>query len=254
MIIRIALVSGVALFAYVLVPAVSAAVASSRRLGLLTRLGKGIPCTLSDIADGKPVFKRDRPAGAESAEISFAPARASFLSLEKDGRIWSLRWAELSTILTGTTALLYPLGDDRYACLFHGELRSQDAEKAVNAAVLARVAPVRPDPVKAVSVAAGAFAEFAILLDALKRPDMDGIAVLALVAVFGKALPWCPPGLLLTLAAKSLPRRRRDTRAGTADKKSRRYGTVGFLLSGFAVALNVALILYVIAKVWIPVP
>ncbi len=248
MIIRIALIAGVAMLAYVIVPAVTSRVASARRLRLLSRLKNGIPCTFADIVDDTPLFKPDRPRGPDDAPLSLAPARTAFLLLDKTGRIRSLAWPEISAILAGTTALVYPLGDGRHACLFHEELRAQDAEKRVAAAVLGGFAPERPDPVKPISVAAGAFAEFVILVDALKRPDSDAIAVLALLAVFGKALPWCPPGLFLTLAATSIARRARG------EQKSRRLETVGLLVGGLAVALNVALILFVIARVWLPIP
>ncbi len=248
MIIRIALIAGVAVTAYVIVPALSARLSAARRSRLLARLKDGIPCTLTDIVDGEPAFKPDRPRGTDALPPSLPPARTSFLLLEKSGTIRETAWKEVSAILAGTTAIVYRLEKDRFACLFHEELRAQDAEKRLAAAVLDGVAPERPDPVKPISIAAGAFAEFAILVDALKRPESDAISILALLAIFGKALPWCPPGLLLTLAAKSLSRKSRG------GKKSRRLGTVGLLLAGLAVALNVALILFVIVGVWLPVP
>lgn len=254
MIIRIALISGVALVAYVIVPAVSAAIKAARGLRLLRRLANGIPCTLSDIADGKAIFKCDRSRNDDGSALALLPSRTVFLLLGKDGRIQAIRWTEISTVLVGTTALVYSLDDERFACLFHEELRALDAERRVAAAALARFAPERPDPVKALSIAAGTFAEFVFLLDALKHPEMDAIAILALVAIFGKALPWCPPGLALTLIAKSLARGARRSRMATGEKKYRRISTVGILVAGFAVALNVALIFFVIVKVWIPIP
>ncbi len=117
--------------------------------------------------------------------------------------------------------------------------------------------------VKRISVAIGAFLEFLILLYSLGYADQVFFAlpwgqsfiygpsgsttsILALVAIFAKALPYFPPGLFLTLAAHTVTH--------TRQQKSRRQTVGGFLLVMAGIALNVTVILFVIGKVGFTFP
>ncbi len=77
-------------------------------------------------------------------------------------------------------------------------------------------------------IAAGAFLEFSLFLAFLDNSEHPQAAFTALAAVFGKALPYLPPGTLLTIA-------------GAALAKKPNAGLKAFVLKAAAVLFNVAL-------------
>lgn len=70
------------------------------------------------------------------------------------------------------------------------------------------------DPAKKWCVAAGIFLEVLILIEASRFPEYKTVGIFALIAIFGKALPYCPPGLFLTMTAHFI-----DTRALNLEAK-----------------------------------
>ena len=91
------------------------------------------------------------------------------------------------------------------------------------------------NPVVPYAVAVTIFAEFALLLRFTADPALRPAAIAALLGIIGKALPWCPPGLILTHAAKK----------HNAKKKNRYTAGTGLVYTA-GVLLNVAVIYLII--------
>lgn len=65
--------------------------------------------------------------------------------------------------------------------------------------------PARAEsPAKPFLIASGAFIEFIFFLFFIRHGENFAAALTALAAVFGRAIPYCPPGLFFTLASASM--------------------------------------------------
>lgn len=127
----------------------------------------------------------------------------------------------------------------RGVCVFYDASRGVAAAppSAVENAPLEFSLPRKSEnPPKPFFVAAGAFVEFVFFLLFLRDGGDSAAAILSLAAVFGRAAPYCPPGLFCTLGAASLLSRK-------PDKKP-----VAFALKTFGVAVNIALFLLVVGS------
>lgn len=244
---RIALICAVALVMYVVVPEIARAFGQWRDARLLALLKKkrGIPGICTGFTDGKLVVQADPVRAAKNAgqaEYAIVPAKTRFALLRKTGELEWLSWRTVRTIRKGTTVSIVEAdGKGRSFCVFHEEITERDLEERL-AALTAQDIPERT-PSQPYAVALGAFIEFFLFFDSLRYPEMSAISVLALVAIFGKALPYCPPGLVLTMLAHSL------ARGADGQKKSRGHRASGFLLLATGVALNIAVIFFVIRQI-----
>jgi len=91
------------------------------------------------------------------------------------------------------------------------------------------------NPVLPFAVAITIFAQFVLLLRFTADPALRPVAIAALLGIIGKALPWCPPGLILTHSAKKLKAKKND-----------RYTASTGLLFATGVILNIATIYIII--------
>jgi hypothetical protein len=252
--ILIAIVAAIALVAYILIPEFArlAVEWSRRRYRKVLRSKASLDGTCEAFRDGKLTVKTDN----EKA-IELLPRKTRFFSLH-DGIAEFVPWRTIATIDRGIgVSVILPEKWRWYAvCVFRN-----GATEIAEADVLMPT----PGGIKHVSVAIGAFLEFLALLYSLGYaegsaiaaqlghtidfgPSAASVSILALVAIFGKALPYCPPGLFLTLAAHGLTHDKRG------HKKNRRRMAGGFLLFATGIALNVAVIFFVISRVGFRLP
>lgn len=237
---RIACIGIVALVFYELIPILSAHL---RRLGhsaLLAEIGArtGFPGAFVAFAKDRVLVRANHPAKPAEIPMALVPQETVFLMVSGTGAADRIGWKSISMIEAGTSVMVYlpTSGHRRAFCVFHEGKNPSDLGKRITEGIAFRQGA---DPVKPFSIATGAFLEFALLLESLQREGHVLVSVLAILAVFGKALPWCPPGLLLTLLGHAL------TGSPNGRKKSRQYETVGFSLKILGVLLNVACILFV---------
>jgi len=245
MIDRLALIAAIAAIAYFIAPGFARLIASARRARLfrLLRARTGTPCSVTGFAGGKLTIV------TEKGEATLDPRKTRFIVLSGDGCPESLGWDSIVSIDRGIQASVIAPEKwrTRTVCVFHAnpETMDMDTRRSRVAGYRERRVPVAT-PVKKYAVAAGAFAEFAVFFESLSEPGFATISVLALVAACGKALPYCPPGLFLTLLAHAP--------GAAGQKKSRRRAAVDFLLVAIGVALNVAVIFFVIRQVGFTLP
>lgn len=237
---RIASIGIIALVFYELVPMGSAYLRRRRHSGLLAEINAraGFSGTFVAFANGRVLVRPDHSTGQTDIPMELVPQETVFLTISETGVAERIGWKSVSMIQAGTAIMVYlpTSGHRRAFCVFHEERSPAELRKRMSAGVEFQQ---EADPVKPFSVAAGAFMEFVILLGSVQRNDHILVSVLALLAVFGKALPWCPPGLILTLLAQAL------SGSPNRDKKSRQYDTTGFSLKIVGVLLNIACILFV---------
>jgi hypothetical protein len=252
---RIAIIILVATFFYVIVPLASGQAAISREKRVLLRLktAKGIfgvcsswhneTLTVDPVAAAK--------AGKEKTDglpFTVAPARTRFYVLEKEGTLERTSWNTVTLIKRGVTLMYFP-GRTRHSrgiCVFHEETSEKPLRERF-AALAASAANGGTDALRAkyFSVAIGAFIEFLLFIESIGDESARIVSVAALLGIFGKALPWCPPGLAFTLASLYASGKR------DPQKKNRRLTAAGFALSLAGVALNVGIILFVIVRLGI---
>jgi hypothetical protein len=223
------------------VPAISHRIAIVRQKRFLRLLKKpsGIFGSCTECSKGKLTITPKNPI---APQMEITSKKTLFFMLQKTGDLEEIPWKNMFLLQSGVTLAYYanPRGKGRGLCLFHEEL----GETELSARISRLVPPARlPDPVKNFSIAIGAFLEFCILLDSLRYDGMTYVSISALVAIFGKALPYCPPGLFFTMAAHL-----------SEAKKSRQRGVVGFLLITAGILLNIAVIFFVIQKVGFSLP
>jgi len=180
-------------------------------------------------------------APAQPTPIRLKPSRCRFFTLTDDGQTEPIRWRTVLLIRNDMPIWVIPPAPHhrRTVCVFHECATSERLHATLE---LARdrgehvVNPVTP-----FSVAVGAFAEFLVFFQAMRDPTRKTEAVFALIAIFGKALPYLPPGVLLTVVARLIQ--------GTRAKKSRLRWAIGFALVMLGVLLNVLAVFFVIRRV-----
>ncbi len=240
----ILILSTIAIVFYVLVPVFYMKLAQKRTDVILDRLRTSscFSATVTGVSKSTISIQPDRTEKDTDEEeiITLHTTKTTFFALNLDDHLERLRWSDLLACKTGGTVMIYlpDTGNNRTLCVFHEERNPKAYE-----ARIARAIPVTANPVKPFSIAAGVLLEFIIFLNALHSPDMTLVALLALIAIFGKALPYCPPGLLLTWLGHRIGRN-----TGKKDKKSRQRGTVGILIYTAGILLNIATLLFVISS------
>ena len=248
---RIVLVCAIAGFCYIIVPAISQLIAIIRRKRV-HRILKGSSGQFGSCTECTKGILTIKPKNPVVPQFEIAAKKTRFFMLQKTGDLEAIAWKNLFLLQSGVTLAYYahPRRQGRGLCLFHEELNETEL-----AARISRIDPPSrlPDPVKNFSIAVGAFLEFCIFLESLNYDGMTSVSISALVAIFGKALPYCPPGLFFTMAAHlSGSRNVGSERAGS--KKSRQRRVVGFLLITAGILLNIAVIFFVIRKVGFSLP
>lgn len=252
---RIAIIILVAAFFYVIAPLVSRQIAVSRRKRRLALLAsaKGVfavcsswhneTLTIDPVGAGKIGKEK-----SDDLPFTVAPARTRFYVLEKEGTLERTSWHTVTLIKRGVTLMYFP-GRTRHSrgiCVFHEETSEKRLRERF-AALAASTANGGTDALRAkyFSVAIGAFIEFLLFIESIGDERARIVSVAALLGIFGKALPWCPPGLAFTLASLYASGKR------DPQKKNRRLTAAGFALAFAGVALNVGIILFVIVRLGI---
>lgn len=236
MISDLALVAAIGVLFYALLPAASLAVLGTLRRRYSEALSGGteLRCTGAGIAC---ILAREAESGTERR---LSPADTTFLLKTREGRLERLPANRLGLLIPGTVlrAAPHPFLRRRTLCAL-----GYPAQESVPPA------PDRPpaaseDPVRYLWAAIGVFLEFALFVSWLGNTESPLPAVAALVGIFGKALPWCPPGLFLTLRAHLLA----SQRDSGDKKKDRRRRAVGHLLIAVGVLVNLAAVFFGISR------
>lgn len=249
---RIIAAAAIAVVFYVLIPALCRTATLFRRKYFLKELrGKtGIFASCTAYRNETLTISPVDPEAEGTGSFTVSPAKTRFFMLEKNGTLERLAWKNVFLIQNGITLSWYP-GKRKHSkglCLFHEEASKKDLALRLEKLDAAETVGDKIGPVKYFSIAVGAFLEFCVFLESLSQPEYHQVSLAALVAIFGKALPYCPPGLFFTLVAQLYF----NTRAGT--KKSRQRAAVGFLLVMSGVILNIGVIFFVISRVGIVLP
>ena len=261
------LVCAIAFVSYVLIPAIVRLVRRHHWKNVIARFGKetGIDGICTGYQDGKLVIKTIRSpttaaaatpaATSENKNLLINPRKTRFYMFRKNGNPAIIPWRTVFLIKNGTTVslLLGRKGKGRACCIFHEE------KNAISLAALAAqfsspgehnqgVPEPGSSPVVYFCIATGAFLEFGLFLESLQHSDMGIVSMSALVGIFGEALPYLPPGLLLTLAGQIASPRSVRT------KKDRQRKTAGFLLKTAGIVLNIAVVFFVLRKIGFGLP
>lgn len=267
---RIVVICLVAIVSYLVVPRVGLAIERFRWKRLVFRCSArpSRPAVCTGFSGGRILASSLKPAqpggaAAGSEERSLDPRKTVFLILRDTGACDRISWSSVFLIQTGTTVILIDADRTfrRDICVFHEEKSRKELENRLRTLVVP--ADIR-NPLKPYGVAAGAFLEFLLFLRFISLPDGGATSIAALVAIFGKALPYCPPGLFCTLAALRLRASRYPSTAPGSGarsdteqpepaygnrpdaKKNRRRKLAGFLLVSAGVLLNIAVLFFVI--------
>ncbi len=241
----LALISGIAAVFYVIIPVAFARLQRRYNESVMERLL--VPGVFSGIISG---ISRDtlyvQPANSDPEKdgleerILLPLGKTQFFQLSPDGALTRLSWREITVAERSGTVMVYlPDARNRKAfCVFHQERNGSAYQSRLRKAI-----PEQETAVKLFSIAAGALLEFMIFLHALHSPHMTTVALFALIAIFGKALPYCPPGLLLTHFGHRI-----TVQAAEDKKKCRQRGTVGILVYSAGILLNIALLFLIISR------
>lgn len=241
MTVLVSLIILTALLFYVALPLLSREAQKKHYNGILTDIDErvGISGSVTTVRDGKIWITADHRQEDSDTPLVLVPQQTTFMSVSSDGVTEWIPWKRLLAVETGSTVMVYlpASGKRRTYCVFHEEKNAKAFRERLRER---RMHHHLSDPATPFFVALGAFLEFAFFLSAFTGGELDTASSLALIAIFGKALPWAPPGLALTLWSHRIQDRAQDK------KKRRQSLTVGYVLTGLGVLLNGALILFVI--------
>lgn len=246
MISRIAAVLALAVVFYFLLPEVSAFL--QRRLAVRwfsklkqEALSSGVNAVVSGVS-GKNLLIRSSASGGF---MPVSSAGTVFFTADKDG-IRKIPRRHLLSVPKGLSAFYIPpeplvnpvrrkdsaiekrllpfFVRKKGACiLFDG------AEHSFPADLAAALPANEKNRIKPYFIALGAFAEFSLFLIFLRERELFPAALTALAAVFGKGVPYIPPGLFLTMTGTTLAAKRPDAKP------------VAFAIKVSGIILNVAL-------------
>jgi len=239
----LALIIAVALVCYALLPALSREYFARRWGRALALLEKGAIGTCSGIESDGIHFSAAASAEGKARTISTKTAAFILLSDEPTREIPAARLRRLDV----GTRLILTEGTLPFRRRVIGILEPGSAAEALKnpADIVASCPPAATiyDPLRYVWAAIGIFAEFTFFITWLGAFHSPLPAVAAMIAIFGKALPWCPPGLFLTLLAHHLV-----YKGGADKKKDRQRKAVGLLLVTTGVLLNLVAVFFGILK------
>lgn len=242
MISRIILVCVIALISYVILPLIFQRMIKRRLSTMNLRLNTtpGIAGVCTSFNNGKLVIKT--VTAESSTEIAIDAKNTFFYIFRKNEDIQRIAWRSICLLQNGTT-LYYVKGSKGFTqniCVFYDEKSTAVLLERIKAL---SVPESLPNPFKPYCIASGAFLEFVLFLQFIQSPELGMASIAALVAIFGKALPYSPPGLFFTIAVHL----RDNKNVGT--KKTRQYKTVGFLLLTAGILLNIAVIFLIIRNI-----
>lgn len=208
---KIVLVCVIAIVFYVVIPESDHFVRVYRRKKILDILKgeNGVFGSCTGFLDGALTVKPKASSSDTREDIRIDLQKTVFLMLRTIGDLEEIARKTVSLLQSGVTLSYYRSNNRlrRSICLFHEEKN----ERALHARVSGLSAPRRlPAPLKFFSVASGAFFEFCVLLMSLQEEAMVCVSLAALVAIFGKALPYCPSGLFFTLWAHLVGQKKAD--------------------------------------------
>lgn len=235
------LISGTALFFYAAIPLLFARITQRKAENMLQRLQETSYLAITVTGVSGRVLSVSPVKTSEAGQMdTLDPKKTHFYGLAHSGTVFRIKWQDISAVKLGGTAMVYrPDANERKTvCVFHEERDTPTYDSVIANAILTAENAVKP-----YSVAVGVLIEFIFFLHALHQDRLSAIAIFSLIAIFGKALPYCPPGLLLTFLGQKLT-------ASTVkrDKKSRQRGTAGILLYSAGILLNIAVLLIIISS------
>ncbi len=239
------IISGIAVFFYILVPLASSRLLEKSNETIRERLL--IPAVFAATVSGTSrgmLYVNPANTGQnltdEEERILLPSGKTLFFQLFHDGTLNLMSWRDITAVKKGSTVMIYlpDAGYRKAICVFHEERNGSGYQARLRKAILDRDIMVKP-----FSIATGVLLEFMILLHALHDPHLTTVALFALIAIFGKALPYCPPGLLLTHVGHRI-----TVRASEDKKKGRQRGTVGILIYSAGILLNIALLFFIISN------
>jgi len=238
---RLLAIAAIAFIAYVLIPGLAGAIVRFRLRRLTARLAAGAGSGAA--LEGVDLHAVTLSLGGAGERLSLDSRETRFLTLDRAVGPIRLSWKSVRLVQAGT-ALAYIPGPNRFkrpVCVFHEEGDIERVREAAKGLLADR--SWKPDAggsaITAFSVATGVILEFLALIEASGTSGMELAAIAALVGVFGKALPYLPPGILLTIAGA---------------KKNQQRGAAGFLMIALGTALNIAILFFAILKVGFGLP
>lgn len=235
MISRVLYVVAVALFFYVLLPLLGQYIIRTHRAYLIRRLQKGfrdggIAGVCTGIVNGRLRYRAENRMLTDEPPQEIDPRKTKFIILKTDSALDIISWKSISLLKNGTTLYLVP-----GICVFHEEKKRAALEERITSL---KTPEQVPQPCRPWFTGAGAFCSFVLFLSYLKIDGLSLSVFAAFIAIFARALPWCPPGLFLTLFAHYLVK----------TKKNRQRQAVGFLLVAAGILLNISVIFFVVSK------
>lgn len=241
MIPRIALICFVAILFYVLLPALSRWIEKHIYQKTLKRFTseKTISGTLWTLKENRLCIKTKDEI---EQEVPVIPKKTRFFVMNDAKDFSQIPWSTVFLVQTGTP-VYWAEAQNRWQknqCLFYSPTISDSIKTHLeNAQAEYQI----KDSAKKWFVAAGAFIEFILLLESMHTNNFNSASIAAVIAIFGKALPYCPPGLFLTLGAHYIGKKSEET------KKNRQHKVIGFLLAALGVAINIVILFILIRDI-----
>lgn len=241
----IILVGSIAIIFYVVLPILFFRFFQKRRNRVVNRI-VSLPCfsgTVHGIAHEFLQIETEKTPTVtlEEGILSLDPKKTQYFTVSLRGRLLPLGWRDLIGVKTGGTVMLYlPDPENKKTlCVFH-----EERNRAAYIAGIKKMDSTIKNISKPYCIATGVMLEFLLFLTAIHNPEMTAIAILALFGIFGKALPYCPPGILLTFLSHHI-----SSRATREKKRSRQLGTVGIAVYAAGILLNIAVLFFIISSV-----
>ncbi|HHU36401.1 MAG TPA: hypothetical protein GXZ47_04140 [Treponema sp.] len=237
MISRIILVASIAVVFYVVLPILFSRLLQKRANAIVHRI-----VTLSHFSGTvHGTLNESLLIQTEKEIISLEPKKTQYYTVSLEERLLPLRWQDVVGIKMGGTVMIY-LPDAKHKktlCVFH-----EERNPAAYTARIQKADPSVKNIAKHYCTATGAMLEFLVFLNTLNYPQMTAVSILALFGIFGKALPYCPPGLLFTFLGRHL-----STRSASNKKRSRQLSTVGIVIYTAGILVNIAVLFFIISSV-----
>lgn len=241
MIPRIVIICFVAIIFYVIFPALSRWIEKNIHLKTLKRFKRETTVTgkLWTLKENRLSIKTDNEI---EKEVPVIPKKTRFFMMNETKDFSQIPWSTVFLVQTGTPVYWSEAKNrwEKNQCLFYSPSISKSIDTDLeNAQAISGV----KDSAKKWFVATGAFIEFLLLLESIQTNNFNGASIAAIIAIFGKALPYCPPGLFFTLGAYYISKKGEDT------KKNRQRKVAGFLLASLGVAINIVVLFIIIRDI-----
>ncbi len=243
MIRELALVAGVALLWYVIFPRLARTMARRKTEKRISFLKKCIQSSEAIyLFSGFSGQALECTQEHTSSAIQIEPGKTRFFLLDRSHILHELEWRNVQTLRSGTP-LLYtevPGWPRKAVCVIQDGRADIPFRTLISALTPAQHIP-RDDTHW--FTAFGIFFSALLFLRFLQLEESDFPGLAALLAIFGRLLPWFPPGLVLTLGAHWLYHLTDDD-----EKKSRRRRISGNIMEIAGILLNIAAFFFLIVK------